>query len=366
MHAHPAGAQWAAAPGFVATSVCRRCGVVAPTHGASCEVCRQPLQSVRVAAPAQPVDQCWVAVRCGFTCNSCRFLAPLDALDADGAVECAHCGLRQRFDVDLWAQALRFAHSVGDLSGPAREGRNPHPTLWIGSENPHAPTGDTRTFEHENFGTLSVDASPGHPICERCLEPLAVTCNGRGSAQTSCGRCGDRATHRVSDAALAQYEGLAAAVSDEHRSDRPAATLTATAAGVVSLSCPSCGAPLDVSGAGGVQTCRYCHVTCIVPHKSLSRALRKTPEPTLFWLLFQGLSPERSELLHSPRKDDDGAGKKALKLLKLGRTKGIGNPPGVYEAPEKTGVNWAQLLLTLVLGAIALLLGFVVTRFVEI
>lgn len=365
MQAPQAGGQWAA-HGFAATSVCRRCGVIAPVTGTHCEVCRQPLASVRVNAPAQPVDQCWVAVRCGFTCNSCRFLAPLDGLDADGAVECAHCGLRQRFDVELWGQALAFAHSVGDLSGPSREGRNPHPTIWIGSENPHAATGASRTFEHENFGTLSVDASPGHPICDRCLEPLAVTCPGRGVAQASCARCGDRAEHRVSDAALAEYSGLAAVISDEQRSDRPAAALTANATGVISLNCPSCGAPLDVAGTGTVQTCRYCHVTCIVPHKSLSRALRKTPEPTLFWLLFQGLSSQRSELLRSPEKGHDGAGKKALALLKLGRAKEIGDPPGVYEAPEKTGMNFGQMFLTILLAAVALFLGFVVTRFVEL
>ena len=82
--------------------------------------------------------------------------------------------------------------------------------------------------------------------------------------------------------------------------------------------------------------------------------------------MFQGLSPERSALLSSPQRDDDGAGKKALKLLKLGRAKAIADQPGVYEAPEKTGVNFAQLLLTLLLGAVALLLGFIVTRFVEI
>ena len=116
--------------------------------------------------PAQGGDTFWVAMRCGFTCNSCKFLAPLDGLDADGAVECAHCGLRQRFEVQHWAPALGVAHAVGDLAGPAPEGRRPHPSLWIGSENSFARIGDTHTFERTTQGELTLEASSGHPVPE--------------------------------------------------------------------------------------------------------------------------------------------------------------------------------------------------------
>src|SRR5262245_44848647 len=128
-------------------SVCKTCGVVAPVNGTACEVCRAPLAQVRVAAPALPNDQYWAAGRAAFTCNSCRFLAPLDSLDADGAVECAHCGLRQRFDIEDWQPALELAHAVADLAGPNPEGRSPHPAIWIGSDNPYATIGDRTTFE---------------------------------------------------------------------------------------------------------------------------------------------------------------------------------------------------------------------------
>jgi len=334
--------------------------VVAPANGTACEVCKRPLAQTRGPAPVIAPDSTWVAVRCAFTCNSCRFLAPLDALDADGAVECAHCGLRQRFDVEQWKSGLAFGHDVGDLAGPLPEGRNPHPVIWIGSENTHVETGISRTFEHETFGVLAVDAAPGHPVCGRCREPLGVSVPTPGTVHTLCSRCGDRATHAISDAARALYPSLIAAVSEELRSDRPKARTTATAAGVVALTCPSCGAPLELREGGTVHTCRYCNTSCIVPHQSVLRAMHRTPEPSIFWLLFQGLSPARSGLLAGPPAEATVTGeaaKKALRFLKLGRAQAVGDTPGVYEAPERTGFNGLQWLVTLTLAGIALAIG---------
>ncbi|HEY3495176.1 MAG TPA: hypothetical protein VGK73_10840 [Polyangiaceae bacterium] len=348
---------------LVAISICRECGVVAPVNGHACEVCRRPLGEVRAAAPAQPLDHCWVAVRCAFTCNSCRFLAPLDSLDADGAVECAHCGLRQRFEVERWREGLEFAHSVGDLAGPGPEGRNPHPVLWIGSENPHTPTGTTRTFEHATFGTLALDVAPGHPVCGRCRQPVNLSVPRPGGVETFCPRCGDRASHAISDAAVALCPALVAAVSEEHRSDRPRARATATAAGVVALTCPACGAPLELQETGTVHTCRYCRASCVVPHQSVARALHKTPEPAVWWLFFQGVSEERKALLApaEPPADEAGeAAKKALRLLKLRKAKEVGDAPGVYEAPERRGRNYLQVALTLGLGGLAVAIGFAI------
>jgi len=350
-----------AAP-LVAISICRECGVIAPVNGHACKVCGRSLAEVRAQAPAQPVDHSWVAVRAAFTCNSCRFLAPLDSLDADGAVECAHCGLRQRFEIELWRQGLEFAHAVGDLAGPGPEGRNPHPVLWIGSENPHTPTGTTRTFEHATFGELALDVAPGHPVCGRCREPVALSVPRPGAVQTLCPRCGDRASHGISDAAVALCPALVAAVSEEHRSDRPRARATATAAGVIALTCPSCGAPLELSETGTVHTCRYCRVSCVVPHKSVARALQKTPEPAVWWLFFQGISEERKTLMSAERAPElvpGEAAKRALRLLKLGKVEAIGAAPGVYEAPEQRGRNYLQILITLALGGLALAIGFV-------
>jgi hypothetical protein len=136
-----------------------------------------------------------VAVRAGFTCNSCRFLAPLDSLDADGAVECAHCGLRQRFDNDNWAI-----------------------------------------------------------------------------------------------------------------------------------------------------------------------------EPAIWWMLLGGVSAKRSELLTEHAQKSRATHKNALALLKgaTGSKKKIGDAPGVYEAPEVSGWNLAQMLFTVALGMLALLIAFGITRLVGV
>jgi hypothetical protein len=351
-------------PPGVAVVICRHCGVVAPMHGNSCEICKRPLSEVRTPAPPQPPDHTWVAVRAAFTCNSCRFLAPLDSLDSDGAVECAHCGLRQRFDTEQWRTGLAFAHAVGDLAGPGPEGRNPHPVLWIGSENPHLATGTSRTFEHGEFGALALDAAPGHPVCEKCHVPLAVSVPRPGSAETFCPECGDRTRHQISDAAVALCPSLVSAVSEEHRNDQPKARAQATAAGVLTLSCPSCGAPLDIQKTSSVHSCRYCRTSCVVPHTSVARALHQTPEPSVWWLFFQGISDERRELLAAPGLETTALGegaKKALALLKVRGSKApVGQAPGVYEAPEQQGFNYLQFFVTLGLGTVALAIGLVI------
>lgn len=341
--------------------VCRCCGVIAPESGTACAVCKRPLGEVRVSVPAQALDRFWVAVRCGFTCNSCKFLAPLDALDADGAVECAHCGLRQRFDVSAWSAALEHAHAVGDLAGPAPEGRSPHPTLWIGSENPHAAIGATATFASIESGVLSVEAAPGHPVCRACQVPVAVTVTAAGAVATRCPRCQGTATYATDDAARATSGALIAVVADEHRSDRPRAQATATQSGVIALKCPACGAPLGVPDRGGIATCTFCKAACIVPARVRTRARNETPEPDVWWILFQGTSPKRRELEQPTEDDAARVAGVVIDLLKPGaKTTPIGDAPGVYEAPEVPGIYWPQVGLTVAVGSLAVVLGMIV------
>src|SRR5262249_50209171 len=137
------------------TTICTRCGVVAPAKRSACEVCNAPFAEVRGTAPTHSSDAYWVGVRVTFTCRQCSFEAPPDSLDTDGAVECIHCNLRQKFDVDQWREALEHAHAVGDLAGPWPEGRAPHPTIWIGGANPHKRVGDTTTFASTKVGALT-------------------------------------------------------------------------------------------------------------------------------------------------------------------------------------------------------------------
>jgi hypothetical protein len=343
-------------------SICRRCGVVAPAQGTACEVCKQPLAETRVEVPAPSPDTYWVAVRCGFTCNQCKFLAPLDSLDADGAVDCAHCGLHQRFEVSHWTAGLDFAHAVGDLAGPAPEGRAPHPALWIGGENPHHRVGDTTTFARDESRWLTIEAAPGHPVCRVCHAPMSTTLTAPGQAVTSCARCGARATYALADGARKLCGTLVAAVADEHRTDRLRAQAKPTEAGVIALSCPSCGAPLAPPDSGGVATCTFCKAACIVPLKVRARARNETPAPDVWWLLFQGPSKRRREL-EAPTEEKAAGLKVSLNMFKPGAAGApIGTAPGVYEAPEVSGIYWPQVALTVALGTAAVIVGMVISE----
>jgi hypothetical protein len=295
-----------------------------------------------------------------FTCNSCRFLAPLDGLDVDGAVDCACCGLRQRFDVEAWREALDFAHAVGDLAGPSPEGRSPHPTLWIGSENPHAAVGDTQTFELRGISLsgVAVDAAPGHPVCRACHVPLSTMGTGPSKVATQCPRCGERAEYTIPDDARRFSKALLGAVAHDHRTDRPRARAAPTKEGVIALVCPSCGAPLTVAGSGRLQTCTFCKASCIVPSRSASPKGGDTPAPEVWWILFEGTSRKRGELL-LPTEEGGTAVAAAINLLKPGSDSApIGDAPGVYAAPEVKGIYWPQVALTLLLGSAAVAIGF--------
>lgn len=356
----PYRAHVAPPPPAPSVTICRNCGVVAPEQGNACAQCGRPLAEVRVQVPPQGPDLFWVAVKCGFTCNQCKFLAPLDGLDADGAVDCAHCGLRQRFDPSAWGTALAFAHAVGDLAGPSPEGRTADPVVWIGDLNPHAKVGASVTFAHAGEASPHVDihAAPGHPVCKRCRVPLTAVVTSAGAVTTRCITCNEEARYTLIDAARAAYPTVVAAVADEHRIDRPRAQPMATQAGVVAIKCPGCGAPLTVQGHEKVQTCSYCKATCFIAGKNLARFHHKTPEPEVWWLLFRGASEERVKLT-SAEPEADPSGKKVLNILKPGAlTDTIGDKPGVYEAPEQPGIHWPQVLLTVFLGTVAVFVGY--------
>lgn len=356
----PYRAHVAAPPPAPSVAICRNCGIVAPEQGNACGGCGRPLAEVRVQVQPQAPDLFWVAVKCGFTCNQCKFLAPLDGLDADGAVDCAHCGLRQRFEATAWRSALEFAHAVGDLAGPNPEGRSPDPVVWIGDVNPHAKVGASLTFAHAGQASPEVDihAAPGHPVCRRCRVPLMAHLASPGAVATRCPTCSEEARYTLPDVALSTYPTIAAAVADEHRTDRPRAQPMATQAGVVAIKCPGCGGPLSLQGTEKVQTCSYCKASCFVSGKSIARFHHKTPEPEIWWLLFRGPSDERLKLT-SAEPEADQAGKKVIHILKPGaQTDTIGDKPGVYEAPEEPGIHWPQVLLTVFLGTLAVAVGY--------
>ncbi|HVY47254.1 MAG TPA: hypothetical protein VHB21_15305, partial [Minicystis sp.] len=227
-------------------AICTACGVCAPASRPACGVCGLAFPTPRAAAPPPGGDRMWAAVRAGFTCRGCGFLAPLDHLPTDGAVECASCGLRQVFDTTPLGPALAHAHAAADLAGPRPEGRVRHPRVWIGSDNPFHDVGVDRALAPcAGLDPMQLEAGPGYPVCGKCKVPLGVQAQG-GVVVTQCPRCGEGARYLLPEGAQALAPGLVGIVSPDH-SDRPRARESAGAGGVVALMCPSCGAPLQAT-----------------------------------------------------------------------------------------------------------------------
>ena len=304
-------------------------------------------------APIQGGDTYWAAMRCGFECGSCKFLSPLDHLDADGAVDCMHCGLHQKFEVWRWKEALAGAQAVGDLAGPKPEGRRPHPFIWIGSANPHKNVGVTQTLvEVKHAGTvdgvggmqraLQLETAPGHPICRRCHVPLAVSVMAQGHREHRLPKLPrDGELRRAGERERALRHKLLAVIAAENRVDRPKAQELSREAGAVALKCPACGAPFTIARNGDpVHVCTFCNVACLVPNRALFRARNEAPAPEIWWVLFQGPSTKRAEL-EAPKVEEKPSPSKVLAAMK-NRGVTIGEAPGTYEAPEVVGINWPQ------------------------
>lgn len=287
-----------------AMRLCPGCGRIAPTERDQCEVCEtaldQPLES-----PPRDDGAYAVAVRCEFQCRQCGKLAPLNHLDLDGSVICAHCGLDQAFDVGAWKEGLRHAHGVGDLAGPAPEGRFPHQQYSIVGANPAAGIGvrqtsqtSTQASRHVDDGivrtrSLRLEASPGHPLCPACHEPLDVTLEPDVST-TICRRCGDTATYELPPRSADLHKPLRAVQAEDHRRDHLDIRLDIRGeGGSVAVACPGCGATLPDAGQTKVIVCQFCQTVSRIPDKVRQQTFHITPEKETWWLWFHGNSQMR-------------------------------------------------------------------------
>lgn len=336
--------------------ICVKCGVVAPTQHPQCGLCGTAFTYPRVHAPAASDGTFWAAVRCSFQCRSCHFLSPLNGLDMDGSVECAQCGMHQRFDVEAWREALAFSHGVADLAYPPPEGRHPHPHIWIGNDNPHAQIGYTEVFgEHRQSSTsvegaitvhrsLFIQASPGHPTCKKCGRSVTASLSGH-DVETRCDSCGETAKYRLPQQATHYAPPIRGVVSNEERVDKPRARLETVAGGPVTLKCAECGGNLPATSQR-VLECPYCKAACLIPSRALVRDPGEPIEPDIWWLAFTGRSDARTKI-ESPTLKEEGALKKLAGGVKT----------YLVEAPKKPVRNTKQLLLALVLPSIAMLIG---------
>jgi hypothetical protein len=279
--------------------LCGRCGVVAPSERGHCVWCEDGFAEPAVRVRTTRTEPYWVAVQCQFDCRACGFKVPLDALDTDGAVECGHCGLTQHFDPDVWTNALAFAHSVGDLGAPAPEGRTPHATIWVGDKNPHRLLGETTGVAAHAASTeaqsFQMEAGPGHPVCVRCSVPLDVSHGEEGVVETQCAACGDRDEYALPSAATAIHRGLKAVVAPEHHLGRAKAKLETVAGKLVTLRCPGCAGGLTASTRDVVE-CAFCGMSVWIPRRARVHDSDTPPEPTTWWLCFEGVSDARLAL----------------------------------------------------------------------
>jgi LSD1 subclass zinc finger protein len=338
--------------------ICGGCGAGAAARRTACGVCSVAFPTPRLRAPASGVRY-WVAVRGGFTCRSCGFLAPLDHLPVDGAVECASCGLRQAFQTGALAPALAHAHAVGDLAGPSSEGRTPHPRLYIGADNPFKSVAVDRAFD--DFSTsidgrpVRLEAGPGHPICKTCHVPLETNAAG-GVVATRCPRCNEEARFALPEGIAELAPGLVGVVAADH-SDKPRAKQVVGAGGVVALACPACGAPLAGTGGERSIACAFCKAVALIPARAAAQTSEGSPKPSLWWLLFEGASDKRVELetpVVVPPPDEGAAGAMLSQLQKLKSRFRPGEVKAIETAPEAPGVGVAQLAVSVVVALVFL------------
>lgn len=362
--------------------LCPRCGIVAPSEERHCEVCAIQLARPAPVAPSSIDGSYWVAVRCSFQCRSCQFLSPLDELDLDGRVECGQCNMPQRFDVSAWADALHFAHEVGDLAYPPPEGRHPHPQIWIGSDNPHIRIGYTQAFgEHRQSGTrtendevvyrsLFIQAAPGHPVCSQCAVALECALDAWGNVSTRCPHCQSASQYKLPAPTKNLCDTVMAAVCDAHGVGRKQVKLE-TSAGVVALRCPECGSGLPGSREALI-TCHYCGVTALLPSRARTRDVGQPQEPAIWWLAFRGPSTKRHALEWQPDlAADDGTdsapepdGQSNLKaMLKKKLSK---DQSSLELAPKRQGIHLQQWGLRLGLPALALAIGYVISKLFDL
>jgi hypothetical protein len=337
------------------TPICASCGVVAPVQRTTCACCDRELGRPRAFAPLSG-DLYFTAVRATTVCRACGFPSPLDGLWAAESVDCAQCGSLQRFEPDAWNAGLEHARTVGDLAGPNPEGRAPSAGIWIGDDNPHRTVGMTETFSKHEVDRFALEASPGWPVCHRCS--VALQCDAQGTrVATRCPTCGAQAQYElpgrfVEDAAAT---GVAGVVADEHRLGRVEVRVQATAAGLMALLCPQCGAAVQsVTGGGGATNtveCAYCKTLAVIPPRARPRGERSLVKPSVFWVAFRGRSPARAKLTEP------------TPAVRAGKTlgvfmRGLKPLPGIDLAPRRPGVDVRQWTFTLAMTALALGLGY--------
>ncbi len=231
----------------------------------------------------------------------CGFRVPLNGLDMDGAVVCARCSLEQAFDVGQWTIIFEEAHATGDLWGDQAEAfRSLLDAQYFDLGKVNASLVFTGTGENG----VDALASPGHPLCDACHKPLDVKLDAAprtGRASTTCA-CVETASYEAPASARKMSPPLTAVICSEHRVDRKDVRVDATES-AIAVRCPGCDAPLPANTESKFVTCSYCHTQARIPDRTWFKLSKKTHVPEKMWLLFQGDSGTRRDLLEKQRRN---------------------------------------------------------------
>jgi hypothetical protein len=279
--------------------VCSNCGSNW-VGSAQCVACGQ----TRAVQTVDQPDFSWARIEARFFCPHCSMASPLHDVWLGREVDCAHCGGAHGFDASCWSRLLPSAHEVVDLASCA-----PHVQAdanLMGPRNPHMPVGATMVGRelHEphavaGHGALAVRVAPGHPVQNHAPLPLRFTGHGIAVHEGDPKRA---RAHTLRPEVRAAYAGVAAVVSESNR-DGAMEVVLVQGAGSTELRCPRCGAPGQAS-ASAELCCAYCGVVSMVSNRAWQRLGRRPPEPSPFWVLFQGASPKRQSLTGNNEKND--------------------------------------------------------------
>jgi LSD1 subclass zinc finger protein len=312
----------------------------------------------RIASPAQGAV-IWCAVRAAFACRSCGFPSPLEGVVVADGIECAQCGSFQRFDKSVWSALLGSVHEVADLGGPNPEGRFPNPEIWIGDANKFVALGVAATFANAKSGDVSIDICPGFPVCKACKRPFDIRFE-QGIVTTHCSSCNASATYTMPPDMAAFAPKAVAIVAEEQRHGRVEARVHAGDAGVVTMTCPQCGAALKGSDGASSVECTYCHTLAFIPTRARPKGVGRIAKPIVFFIAFNGPSDARAAL-EAPSgltEDEIKEEKKAAGDDGI-MSRGLSPIPGVALAPKREGLDVKQWALTIGLTVLALAVGYV-------
>ena len=270
----------------VGIRVCPRCGRCVPAKQQRCAAC--PGSDAPLVVPPRADGAYWVRVSAEYHCSGCKSRVPFASFAADGRSECSLCGHVQDQALIFWRMVLKHAHAVGDLAGPAPEGRLPRAGMAIGPRNPYRVIGldvaeleDERVREDDDTASRLV-AGPGHPMCLGCSAPIDPAWSGGDAACAACGA----AVHGARPArAMPVDRGLGAILRRANVEAK---------GGAVAVTCPTCKAPLTAAEGATQITCKYCQGTAVLARR-VARAEPAVVELAC-WMLFTGPSRKRGDL----------------------------------------------------------------------